>query len=341
MNNYCIIEEVEKLVEYLKCKEMRLLRKSYLDNDNDNLYLQKAASYGKYIFKNHEDIFQIIFTDPDRFELDVFKKILSLKKNIKNNDLTENEAKKKLIIHRVKKSIMPNKLKIILYRLMKDVHDTFDKYGVQYWAEGGTILGILRHGGLIPWDDDIDIAILLEDCPKFMKAYEELKNKYPINLTPSLLKVYVPESWIYDKNVLFGTPTLDIFIMKKQKDKIITISDGMKLKWPNWYYYDKELFPLKLYQFGPIKIYGPASCKAYCNRFYPGWKYEGVIDIRTQPIANDGSLALHKSKNKEKPFKFSLKDIDFLYERSDITDKNILDNDNYTYVHGNSFTKKI
>ena len=341
MNKESIIEESEKLVEYLKCRDMRILRKIYINNDEDTEYLNKAVYCAPNLFRNHEDIFQIILTDPDRFELDVFKKVLTLEDNIKNNKLTENGAKKELIIHRVKKSMMPKELKVILYRLMKDVHETFDKYGVKYWAEGGTILGILRHGGLIPWDDDIDIAMLLEDTPNFMKAYQELKDKYPINLTSELLKVYVPESWVYKNNVLFGTPTLDIFIMKKQKDKIITISDGMRLKWPNWYYFDKELFPLKLYQFGPIKIYGPASCEAYCNRFYPGWKYEGVIDVRTQPIGKDGSLDLNKSKNKEKPFKFRLKDVDFLYERSDITDKNILDDDDYTYVHGKSYTKEI
>lgn len=43
------------------------------------------------------------------------------------------------------------------------------KYNLQYFVYGGTLLGAARHGGFIPWDDDIDVAMPLKDYRRFLK----------------------------------------------------------------------------------------------------------------------------------------------------------------------------
>lgn len=65
--------------------------------------------------------------------------------------------------------------------MLKDFDALCDKYGIEYFAVGGTTIGCLRHGGFIPWDDDIDLGMLREDYEKFLGVAEkEYGEKYSV-----------------------------------------------------------------------------------------------------------------------------------------------------------------
>lgn len=64
-----------------------------------------------------------------------------------------------------------------------DMLDVFveicDRHNINYWIACGTLLGARRHGGFIPWDDDMDIVVLHSDYNKLISV---LKEELPENL---------------------------------------------------------------------------------------------------------------------------------------------------------------
>lgn len=72
-------------------------------------------------------------------------------------------------------------LQFIELDIFKKVQEVCDKHHLTYYALGGTLLGAVRHKGIIPWDDDIDIGLPRPDYERFIKiASQELNMPYEV-----------------------------------------------------------------------------------------------------------------------------------------------------------------
>ena len=116
-----------------------------------------------------------------------------------------------------------------LWAVELDLFTEFDrvckKLGLKYFAIGGTLLGAIRHKGFIPWDDDMDFALLWDDFKLFWQnAPREFEHPYYLqsfksdinaDVSPTL-KLRNSETtgstkWEYD-NVKFSSHNKGIFI---------------------------------------------------------------------------------------------------------------------------------
>ena len=65
--------------------------------------------------------------------------------------------------------------------VLSDIDTLCRKHGIRWFADCGTLLGAVRHGGFVPWDDDLDICMLRDDYNKFIKiAPSELPEWYSV-----------------------------------------------------------------------------------------------------------------------------------------------------------------
>ncbi|MBO4827004.1 MAG: LicD family protein [Prevotella sp.] len=63
-------------------------------------------------------------------------------------------------------------IQTVSLELLLDVHTFCKENNINYTLYGGTMIGAVRHGGFIPWDDDVDVAMPRPDYERFISTYQ-------------------------------------------------------------------------------------------------------------------------------------------------------------------------
>jgi hypothetical protein len=130
-----------------------------------------------------------------------------------------------------------------LIMMVDQTLETLGDGGIDAFIIGGALLGSQRNGDLIPWDDDIDLAIYHKPGEN-KQLISKIKNIY-VECDDVTCKE------MYTKNVFFGLKiyhhTLDVFLdiflfTDYGDDKVFYTNERARLRWPNMWLMKDEVF---------------------------------------------------------------------------------------------------
>lgn len=137
--------------------------------------------------------------------------------------------------------------------LLKVFSDICSRLDIRFYLVCGSALGAVKYGGFIPWDDDIDVALLREDYERFLKEAPE----------------YLPEHMALQN---IHTNKAFPLLMTKLVNVNTTLIEGPYLQLPIHHSIFMDIFPLDGYPAGKLEaqvfeikkwIYNKLRCAAY------------------------------------------------------------------------------
>lgn len=194
-----------------------------------------------------------------------------------------------------------------------ELTNTLDNYNIDYILIYGTLLGCYRHGGYIPTDDDIDIAINLKDHKKLLNIETDMftiiNGFYPICPYYNSINDY------YNK-VKGSKKSLDWFAVAKKNNMKIDIFHIIPIKKnkkiigysfsDNTLHDYHDIYPLKRGKFNDFIFNVPNKTIKILNKFY-----NRTLDIVDSETAYKLKFFTHEllNKNRIKIFKIINKDV--------------------------------
>jgi choline-phosphate cytidylyltransferase len=179
------------------------------------------------------------------------------------------------------------------------------KYDIKYWCKGGTMIGVVRHKGWIPWDGDVDIGMLESDYEMFKtKAFELPSNMFfqnidndPFYTVKGIYKIRDINSYYSNKKYPWHDGLqLDIFVHTlSEKNMIIPVHNGRHGDLGEHMYDD--IFPLATGQFEDLVVYIPGNYVGICKQFWKDFPPKVLDVINRKP--HEGNMISDKAHEQD------------------------------------------
>lgn len=202
-------------------------------------------------------------------------------------------------------------LKDKLLGLLSEFHNSAVKNNLEYSIDGGTLLGAVRHKGIIPWDDDLDIMVLKSKGNKTIlkkmfkdldkngikhiknhegyKLFFETGDKIQVNPWINHIRKFKKKHPEVKGRANISKKASKTY--KKSKKKmyqpylfpfldilLVNIKNNRtrynKNRWEKCFHTTNSLYPLKTYKMNKLTVFGPNNPNGYLDSCYKNWRKE-------------------------------------------------------------------
>ena len=135
--------------------------------------------------------------------------------------------------------VQSEELKDIQLQILNVVSEFCDEYKIRYWLDSGTLIGAVRHKGYIPWDDDIDIAMLRPDFDKFIQLFNSHNERYKFHCYENNAKFYYAFGKVLDTQTVLYEPdkngteisiNIDVFVYDNAPSNLKLVEKMYKIR---------------------------------------------------------------------------------------------------------------
>ena len=122
-----------------------------------------------------------------------------------------------------------------MLKILIDIDKVCKNNGIKYWLSSGSCLGAIRHGGFIPWDDDVDIEMMRSDYIKFVNVFHETDDLVLQTYCndrfyySSFGKIRDKSTVVYDSLYKYKGVFVDVFCLE-YSSKVTSILSGFMIK---------------------------------------------------------------------------------------------------------------
>lgn len=185
-----------------------------------------------------------------------------------------------------------------LKNLLIKLTEFFTTQNITYFGDGGTALGTIRSGGLLPFDDDIDLGIFQSDATlEKIDDYNDVEYYFE--------PIYFGYKFKRKNSKLF----IDIMVYQINEDNIKY--EIINNSWPDHYINKTEIYPLIIHKYSDIDMPLLNKCKERLDRTYPDWETTIKLDCGHGDEIRDTSTCINAKMGL--PTEFNVNDYDKKY----------------------------